>query len=133
MKKVYPTAEERALQLPLHEYGIIPRESLPYLRRRIAEEIQAAIQDAEEWTTERLTSRPEAEVSRCPRCNAAAMADGARGVCNSCGYAWDNNPLESALCVCGHMFVQHDARGDACGVFLNDYLGDCPCESFRLS
>lgn len=48
MKKVYPSPEERALQIPLHEYGIIPCESLPYLRRRIAEEIQAAIKDTEE-------------------------------------------------------------------------------------
>jgi hypothetical protein len=71
----------------------------------------------------------------CPQCGSpCVMADGQlRGVCNVCQHAWDDRPYEASFCVCGHSEYAHDANGRACGVFINDCLGDCPCESFRAS
>ena len=82
------------------------------------------------------TQRSRSPTSRlCPLCGSpCVMADGElRGVCNACGHAWDERPYEASFCVCGHRQYAHDADGEACGVFINESLGDCPCESFRLS
>lgn len=35
-------------------------------------------------------------------------------------------------CVCGHARFSHDSPNGECGHFINELLGDCECDKFRL-
>ena len=38
-------------------------------------------------------------------------------------------PYQNIFCICGHKDSSHSKK-IGCEVFLNEYLGDCPCERF---
>lgn len=38
---------------------------------------------------------------------------------------------EQKLCVCEHPRLSHDEQGECCA-WINDFIGHCPCERFKL-